>query len=102
MWKLFHKAPDFVFGYYHRTGSKTVEKVGLAVIMRRYFSWQKMDVLDEYLLEEDLKGVPLEQAAKDSTKFVKKEFLESNNLDFIDEHYLNDRINSRFKHPREA
>jgi hypothetical protein len=102
MWKLFHKAPSFVFGYYHRVGTKTVEKVGLATIMRRYFSWQKMDVLDEYLLEEDLKCVPLEQAAKDATKFVKKDFLESKNIEIIDGKYLDDRINGRFKHPREA
>lgn len=101
MWKLFHKAPSFVFGYYHRIGTKTVEKVGLAVILQRYFSRQIIDELDEYLLEEDLKGVAMEQAAKDATKFVGAEFLDRNKIEFIDEKYLGDRIHGRFKHPRE-
>lgn len=57
MWKLFHRARPFVFGHCYQTGTKTVEKVGLAVIMQRYFSLEKLDQLDEYLLEEELNGV---------------------------------------------
>jgi hypothetical protein len=93
-------APDFIFGFYERTGRQQTEHVGLAVLIRRHFSSISIDELDQYLLEEDFRRTSLQQATEDATKFVGNPFLEEHCKDLIiDEKFLSDRINARFIRP---